>query len=322
MTPQLVSILIPAYNAEPWIEATLQSAVSQSHANLEIIVVDDGSTDNTLSIAKAFALRHSRSIRVASQPNAGAAAARNHAVRLSSGEYLQFLDADDILDPEKISRQWTLSDYGRVPLLSGAWGRFSDDPTVTEWDRSPLLASLSSINFARTYLSANVMMHPAAWLVRRDVALAAGPWDERLSLNDDGEYFFRVVVAAGGVVYCPDARSHYRSGNPSSLSCQHSRRHIESARLALSLISNHALSLSLDLRPAVADAHLKFAYEFYPAAPDLVTDAERVATSLCGGLIKPEGGRIFHLLSPLVGWKFARRLQRLFRRHAVIRDPS
>src|SRR5277367_1684780 len=96
----LVSILIPAYNSEQWIGYTLQSAIAQTWPRKEIIVVDDGSRDRTADEARRFA---SKQVVVVTVENQGAAAARNHALKLSQGDYVQWLDADDLLGPDKIS---------------------------------------------------------------------------------------------------------------------------------------------------------------------------------------------------------------------------
>ena len=95
----LVSILIPAYNAEETIAYTLQSAIAQIWQRKEIIVVDDGSKDRTAEVARRFA---SKELAVVSKENQGAAATRNHALRLSQGDYIQWLDADDLLAQDKI----------------------------------------------------------------------------------------------------------------------------------------------------------------------------------------------------------------------------
>src|SRR5262245_17269465 len=92
----LVSILIPAFNSERWIQESIVSALGQSWPNKEVIVVDDGSSDTTYEVAQAF---ESRGVKLISQPNRGAAAARNTAYAHSSGDYIQWLDADDILHP-------------------------------------------------------------------------------------------------------------------------------------------------------------------------------------------------------------------------------
>jgi glycosyltransferase involved in cell wall biosynthesis len=98
----LVSILIPAYNAETWIADTIKSAIAQTWVDKEIIVVDDGSTDQTLAVARQFA---SKEVAVVTQQNQGASAARNHALSLSQGDYIQWMDADDLLSPDKVEKQ-------------------------------------------------------------------------------------------------------------------------------------------------------------------------------------------------------------------------
>src|SRR5258705_7741413 len=98
----LVSILIPAYNAEAWLAGTLRSAIAQTWERKEIIVIDDGSIDQTLAIARRF---ESDGVLVLTQKNQGAAAARNKAFSLSQGDYIQWLDADDLLASDKIARQ-------------------------------------------------------------------------------------------------------------------------------------------------------------------------------------------------------------------------
>ena len=100
--PELVSILIPSYNAEHWIAETIESALSQTWDNKEIIIVDDGSTDQTLQIAKKF---ESTLVKVISQENRGANVARNKALEFAQGDYIQWLDADDVLSPLKIEMQ-------------------------------------------------------------------------------------------------------------------------------------------------------------------------------------------------------------------------
>src|SRR6266581_2015651 len=118
-----VSIRIPAYNAEEWIGDTLESALAQTWPRKEIIVVDDGSRDRTVAIAQRFA---SEKVRVISQRNQGAAAARNAAFSHCRGDYIQWLDADDLLAPDKIAKQIHMidADRGRRTLLSSAWGHF------------------------------------------------------------------------------------------------------------------------------------------------------------------------------------------------------
>jgi glycosyltransferase involved in cell wall biosynthesis len=98
----LVSIIVPAFNAERFIVRAIRSALGQAYPDLEIIVVDDGSTDGTAEIVRSFS---DPRIRLVPQANRGQAAARNHGIRLSAGKYVTFLDADDAYLPEKVRRQ-------------------------------------------------------------------------------------------------------------------------------------------------------------------------------------------------------------------------
>lgn len=311
MTVPRISILVPCYNAAPFLRATLESALAQTGAGaLEVVVVDDGSRDDSLAIARTF---EARGVRVLAQPNRGASAARNAAFAASRGEFIQFLDADDLLARGKIAAQ--LARATREPAgaaFTGRWGRFTDEPARAEFrDDNPLFADLTPSDYLVRYGAHDCMMHPAAWLLPRAIVDSAGPWEERLSLNDDGEFFARVVAAASRVAYCADAVSLYRSALPTSLSAQRSRRHLESAHLALQLIVDEMTLLDdgAAMRRAAADLAQRFAYDYYPAAPDLVRDAENLARSLGGSALRPLGGRSFTALSRVVGWKLARRVQ-------------
>src|SRR5208282_807303 len=128
----LVSILIPAYNAEAWIADTIRSALAQTWPRKEIIVVDDGSTDGTLAAAKRF---ESEGILVVAQPNQGAAAARNKAYSLCSGDYIQWLDADDLLSPDKIAKQMEVAERypGKRILFSSGWAHFLYRPAKAKF---------------------------------------------------------------------------------------------------------------------------------------------------------------------------------------------
>src|ERR1700752_4434252 len=119
----LVSILIPAFNAQEWLADTLRSALAQTWHRKEIIVVDDGSTDQSLTLARQF---ESKGVRVISQKNEGPAAAKNKAFSASRGDYIQWLDADDLLAPDKIARQVQVFPQcgSKRTLLSSGWAAF------------------------------------------------------------------------------------------------------------------------------------------------------------------------------------------------------
>src|SRR5262245_30502130 len=94
----LVSVVMPCYNARRWVAKAIDSCLAQTYPNIEVVVVDDGSTDGSVEILEQFGSR----ILLEKGPNRGACHARNRGIELSRGAYLQFLDADDVSLPEKI----------------------------------------------------------------------------------------------------------------------------------------------------------------------------------------------------------------------------
>src|SRR5258708_17374455 len=122
---RLVSIIIPVYNSEKYLAETIQSALNQTWPNTEIIVVDDGSSDNSLKAAREF---KDPRIRIFEQENRGASSARNKGLLEAKGEYIQFLDADDLLNSNKIEDQ--------IRLLNGKDNAISNCATIHFFDKS------------------------------------------------------------------------------------------------------------------------------------------------------------------------------------------
>src|SRR5207237_10738940 len=191
MTP-LVSILQTAYNAERWIGDTIQSALTQTWPRTEIIIVDDGSRDRTLRVARQFA---SRNVSVVTQQNQGASAARNKAFELCQGDYIQWLDADDLLAPDKIARQMEAATElkSRRTLISSAWGYFIYSRNRASFVPTALWCDLASVEWLIRKIGQNLQMPTATWLVSRELTQSAGSGDARLLVDDDGECFSRVV---------------------------------------------------------------------------------------------------------------------------------
>jgi glycosyltransferase involved in cell wall biosynthesis len=306
-TPK-VSIIVPCHNARPWLAAALESALAQTWADKEIIVVDDGSTDDSLALAQSFA---PRGVLVVAQQNRGASAARNHGLRLAAGSYIQFLDADDLLAPGKIEHQLhRILPLGERVLASGAWARFHQDPGIAEFSLFPNSRDLTGVEFLQLHYEECCMMHPAAWLAPRALLDRIGPWNETLSLNDDGEFFARAMLAADGIVYCGAARSYYRSGLHGSLSRRQDRRSLESLFRAteLTLQVLQAADDSPRTRAAVAYAWLWTAFELHPGHPELSREAEARCRTMGGTRHPLPGGRAFQLARRFVGWRRAKSL--------------
>jgi glycosyltransferase involved in cell wall biosynthesis len=306
-----VWILIPCYNAAPFLAATLESTLAQDWPDIAVIVVDDGSTDESLTIARTF---EARGVRVISQQNQGASAARNTALRAAGAGWVQFLDADDLLAPDKISVQMAcLAKAAPGSVASGEWARFQVDSAEAEFKPEPLWHTMSGVEFQLLKLEHDLMMHPAAWLCPRSLMEVAGSWDETLSLNDDGEYFSRVVLEGAAIVFCPGARSYYRSGFPDSLSGRRGRVALDSWYRSLTLETDRLLARdnSPRARHACAVSFQRLIFDIYPGYRDFVGLANRRIQEL-GGVDMPRcGGAVFNRLCPFLGWKLLRRLQKM-----------
>lgn len=310
MTP-LVSILIPAHNAEPWLAATLESALAQTWEQREIIVVDDGSTDGTLDAARRYAARRT-GITVLARSHRGAGAARNAAMAAATGAYFQFLDADDLLAPDKLARQMALAaTLAPDVVLCGTWSRFSTTPAEADFTPQPLCTDATPVDWMIAKFSRNAMMHPAAWLVSRELAQRAGPWDETLTLDDDGEYFSRIVLASRGVRCCREAVSFYRSGHAPTLSRGKSAAALASAYRSLDQSAGRLLDAenSPRTRRACATAYQQFIYDVYPRAAAERRRAAEQVVAWGGSDLPPPGGPRFQCARRLLGWRLARRLQ-------------
>lgn len=311
----LVSILIPAYNAERWIAESIQSALEQSCSRTEVIVVDDGSTDETLSIARRF---ESGSVKVVSQENRGAAAARNHAVSLAQGDYIQWLDADDLLGEGKIAAQMEVAQELADPriLLSSGFGWFYCDRGRAGFVPTPLWQDLKPADWIVTKFSNNIWMNPAVWLVSRQLTEQAGPWNEKLSLDDDGEYFCRVVANSDFVTFVPKSRIYYRQWNTGSLSRSVSQDACESLFLSLSLSIGYLLSLEDSSRTRQASLNYLQVWMqyFYPDTHGLLQPLNQLASELGGELNPPTLTWKYRLIKDALGWGAARRAK-----HAVSR---
>lgn len=307
----LVSILIPAYNAQEWIADTIRSAIAQTWPRTEIIIVEDGSTDNTLAIARQF---ESKNVHVVTQKNQGGSAARNKAFSLSQGDYIQWLDADDLLAPDKISRQ--MNERSQYPsnriLFSSEWGRFMYRPNRTQFTPSPLWCDLSPAEWLLCKMGKNVYMQTATWLVSRELTEAAGPWDTRLLGDDDGEYFCRVLLASDGVHFVPGAKVFYRTFGYDSLGyIGRSKRKVDAHWRSMQL---HIMYLrSLEESERVHRACLNYLRDslihFYPERPDIVEQAQKLALEMGAPLGTPELSWKYSWMRPVFGWNIAKRSQ-------------
>lgn len=308
MTHPLVSILIPAYNADEWIADSIRSALAQTWKRKEIIVVDDGSTDQTLAIARKF---ESESVRVLTQENQGAATARNRALQLSQGDYIQYLDADDLLAPHKIERQFVAlrESANKRILLSSPWAPFYYRTRLARSAETSLWQDLSPVEWLLCKMGENLYMQPATWLTSRELTEAAGRWDTRLLSDDDGEYFCRVLLQSEGTRFVPEARVFYRITRTNRLSHIGSSDEKKDALLiSIKLHIRYLRSLedSERVRWACLTYMRNWYHYFYPERQDIVAELQSLAAQLGGHLEPPCLRWKYAWMKPLFGWKAAK----------------
>ena len=170
----------------------------------ELVIVDDYSDDNTWSLIKSYRDKHPDLIRTFKNKTKGACAARNYGFELSTGAYIQYLDADDILHPSKIENQLQLFEqFGDQILCSGIWGRFYRTIDTVKWNNQRINENYDApVNWLIDSWNGNGMGQTSIWLTHRSLIEKAGKWDENLLLNQDGEFFSRVLLNAKTVKFC------------------------------------------------------------------------------------------------------------------------
>ena len=166
----LVSVIIPVFNGERYLAEAVESVLAQTYRPTEVFVVDDGSTDSTAAVAKAFVPR----LQYVSQPNAGSAAARNHGVRISSGEFIAFLDADDLWTAEKLALQNAA--FTADPALDMVFGNVRQFHSPDLGDEEKQKIDL----FAETMAG----YHPGTMLIRRESFLRVGDFGEEWKMAE------------------------------------------------------------------------------------------------------------------------------------------
>jgi glycosyltransferase involved in cell wall biosynthesis len=312
-TLPVVSIILSAYNAEKYINQTLDSVLDQTWPNLEIIVVNDGSTDNSLALIESYS---HRGVKVISQENKGQDAALNEGYKLSSGEYIKFMDSDDLISPKMISLQVKALNGSDEYVAYGEWARFYNDQAALA-DFTPLdyWKDMEPLDFL-TSRPEGVMLQCGIMLIPRALIEKAGLWDERLILFNDTEFFNRVLLQSKGIKFTSGARLYYRSGQGASISAQRSRKFFESTFLATNLIAEQLLAVedSYRIRRLISNTYLNQYYQLYPRFKDLAAAHVEKIRFYGSGTEKPDGGKIFKILTAVAGWKMAKKIQFFFYR--------
>lgn len=293
----LVSIIIPLYNAEKYIAECLDSVINQSYRNIEVLVIDDESTDHSTAIVSHYAQRDNR-IHLYEIRHSGACVARNFGIKKATGDYYQFLDADDKLDKNKISEQLSYgmaADQHMGHLLFSKWtilGKDVEDMPLSQ--RSVWHDYDAPLDILCDFAIIGCCLPPSSYLVHKCLIEDAGLWNEELSLNDDGEFFARVIEQSTKLVFIPSALAYYRS-TPNSLSKTRNKNKVESWVLSLILTSDILIRNKCSrAREAVCRMISSCLYSLYPYYRKQRIVGERYLHS-----VFPD----FKLMYPHISWK-------------------
>jgi glycosyltransferase involved in cell wall biosynthesis len=214
----LISIIIPTYNRANVLKETLDSVQQQTYTKWECIVVDDGSTDATDKILAEYCKQDSR-FQYYKRPKEspkGGNACRNLGFELSKGIFIKWLDSDDLLSEDLLQSQVNAvspSLDNKYILATSKWNYFKDSiegikPIVKQINKDynrgfDLICDLGTYN---TYLPSHV------YLVRRELIIKSGLWSETLSINQDGEFFTRILLNVSKVIHAEEGMVFYRYG--------------------------------------------------------------------------------------------------------------
>jgi len=195
--PSTVSVMIPAYNAGPYLAEAIQSVLAQTLRPLEVIVVDDGSTDDTAAIAEGFGLP----VICYRRPHSGIAVTRNYVVSVACGDWLAFLDADDLWLPDKLERQLAAAEKNpELEMIFGGVRQFV----------SPELGVTDQLRVAPPALMTSNAPHAGTMLARREVFARVGPFDTTLQVAEFIDWYARAGSLGLRMATVPEIVMHRR----------------------------------------------------------------------------------------------------------------
>jgi glycosyltransferase involved in cell wall biosynthesis len=300
----LVSIIIPCYNAERWISEAIQSCLDQTYRPIEIIVIDDGSTDGSLEVIKSFG----EAVRWETGPNRGGNAARNRGFALSQGDYIQFLDADDYLLPEKIERQVSFLEESGADVVYGDWRHQHHRPDGT-WFLGDVIVTGMKHDILAALLSP-WWVAPLALLWRRQAVLQAGGWDERIYAGQDKDFLLSAALAGVSIHYQTGCYAIYRRYGNVTVSTSNRQRWLENHTRIVEKAEQKLVMmnrLSPIYREALAQSYFQIATNYCTIDSSRYTELLTRIQLLCPGF-KPISSGTYSMLQNLFGFALTERL--------------
>jgi glycosyltransferase involved in cell wall biosynthesis len=314
------SVVIPLHNAERWVAQTIRSILSQSydHELLEVVVVDDGSIDQSAQVASRELAKGDVRWHLIQTANHGPSAARNLGWRNTTGEWIQFLDSDDVLDPTKLSVQLsTANSRPETAVLYSNWQRLG--LATRAWEpsgrvHSPTIGGDALVSLLRSDLFIPMGSH----LIQRTWLETVQGFDERHWLIEDVELLIKIAMAGGrfSKIYSDQPLFFYRHRPGASLSQRSRREFIEGCIRNAKLVERHwdaRGELTPRRKQTLVEAYLQAARYFaavdWQAFENTVADIEALQTNFI-----PSGPLHLSIVSRFLGYRRAERVATLYRR--------
>ena len=314
----MVSVIIPVYNASKFIIECLTSVQQQSYKNLQVIIVNDGSTDSSLELIQHFIKNDSR-FEVISQENKGCSAAKNRGLELVKGDFVQYLDADDVLSSDKIENQIIAltNNTNSIAVCKTIVYEYKLDDTNVEVDTVLISCGGNNIDFiARLWGSKGRMgmVQPNAYLIPINIINKIGKWDETLSPSpdEDGEYFARAIFAATSIIYTKGINYYRKIEHINSLSKEKSYLHAVGLFKTIKKKFVPYLAYNADIfKPLYAIQLTSCAYQFGNQYPELFDMIEFEFNKFNIKGYRVQGYTLFSFFARIIGFKNTMLLRRL-----------
>jgi glycosyltransferase involved in cell wall biosynthesis len=316
----LISVIIPVFNAKPYIYNTIQSVLNQTFTDFELIIINDGSTDETEKIIEAIT---DDRICYYSKKNEGQCKTLNLGLSVSRGQYIKFLDSDDCINLTHLESfvleiQRLTADEQKQYLFLCKWQRFSAIRDEWPMNQRPEWSDNDPLSFIEKALGNGPDMLPAwQWLIPKNLLELSGHWNEELTLGNDFEFSIRLILASKRIIFCQDAIVYYRSDSIGNMSSDTKFETLVSVYKSAQLGINNILAYSSapTIKRACADKLRIWLITYYPFIEEkFIRKVEKEIGELGGSSIDPGWSFKMRVIEVLFGWKIARMLQYYFYR--------
>ncbi|UCC94931.1 MAG: glycosyltransferase [Candidatus Omnitrophota bacterium] len=311
----MISVVIPCFNAEKWIGEALESVVVQGVDDIEIIVIDDGSTDKSVELIE----RNFSFVRLIKTSNQGPSKTRNRGTQESKGQFIQYLDADDLLAPNKLKAQFEALNDSGADVAYGDWQKLIEDSGGKYVKGQTMKRKLKNPEID---LFANCWCPPAVYLFRRSMVERVGEWNERLPIIQDARFALDCAFHGGRFVYCPGIMAYYRTHSVDSVSSRDSIGFVRDCFKNACEIEErwrNCGGINRERKGALVKVYGYIARASFKNDPDTFEITYQALERLSPGY-RPEKPRHLRLASKLLGYRKAetlaywyRKMKRVFR---------